>query len=150
MKMEIKPSDIEDLARGAAFLGSGGGGDPYIGGLLLQSAIEHGQAPQIISVDDIDDDAVVVPIAMMGAPTVMLEKSPTEPNPNGHYAALKKDWANPRPRLWRLRLVALMHYCPSSPLLVSGFPSSMVTVWGAPFRNCRWLPLISSVYLSPP
>ncbi|MDP6267974.1 MAG: DUF917 domain-containing protein [Arenicellales bacterium] len=79
--MEIKPSDIEDLARGAAFLGSGGGGDPYIGGLLLQSAIEHGQAPQIISVDDIDDDAVVVPIAMMGAPTVMLEKLPNGAEP---------------------------------------------------------------------
>ena len=79
--MEIKSSDIENLARGAAFLGSGGGGDPYIGGLLLEKAIEVGQPPTIISIDDIGDDAVVVPIAMMGAPTVMLEKLPNGAEP---------------------------------------------------------------------
>ena len=27
--MKIRQEDIDDLTRGAAFLGSGGGGDPY-------------------------------------------------------------------------------------------------------------------------
>ena len=40
---EIKVEDLRDLARGAAVLGTGGGGDPYVGRLLAQQAIRrHG------------------------------------------------------------------------------------------------------------
>ena len=66
--------DIEDLARGAAFLGSGGGGDPYIGRLMAEYAVREFGMPQIISVDDLDADTNVFPVAMVGAPTVMVEK----------------------------------------------------------------------------
>lgn len=68
--------NIEDLALGAAVLGTGGGGDPYIGKLMAQQAIrEHGPV-KLLSLEEIDDDALVVPAAMMGAPTVMIEKIP--------------------------------------------------------------------------
>lgn len=36
----ITDQDIDDLAVGAAVLGTGGGGDPYIGKLLAKAAIE--------------------------------------------------------------------------------------------------------------
>lgn len=71
---ELNEHDLEDLAVGAAILGAGGGGDPYIGKLLAQQAIrEHGPVT-IVDVDEVADDALVVPVAMMGAPTIMLEK----------------------------------------------------------------------------
>jgi DUF917 family protein len=73
----IIEDDLDDIARGAAILGTGGGGDPYIGRLLAASAVrEHGAVP-LVPLDEVGDDAVVLPVAMMGAPTVMVEKLPS-------------------------------------------------------------------------
>ena len=36
---EIGVCELPDIARGAAILGSGGGGDPYLGRLLAQRAL---------------------------------------------------------------------------------------------------------------
>jgi DUF917 family protein len=70
-------SEITALARGAAILGTGGGGDPYIGRLLAEAAMrEHGLVP-VVPLDGVPDDAVVVGVALMGAPTVMVEKIPS-------------------------------------------------------------------------
>ncbi|PXY20832.1 DUF917 domain-containing protein [Prauserella muralis] len=74
---EITLDDLGDIASGAAVLGTGGGGDPYIGRLLATSALRtHGPVP-LVSLDEVDGDAVVLPVAMMGAPTVMVEKLPS-------------------------------------------------------------------------
>ena len=70
----ITPEDLRDLARGAAFLGTGGGGDPYLGRLMAENAVREFGMPEIISVDDLSDDAMVFTAAMVGAPTVMIEK----------------------------------------------------------------------------
>jgi DUF917 family protein len=72
--IKIERSMIADLARGAAFLGSGGGGDPYIGGLFCMHAIERYGAPNLITLEALPDDANVYTIAGMGAPTVLVEK----------------------------------------------------------------------------
>ena len=73
--MRIGIEDLRHLATGSAFLGAGGGGDPYIGRLLASSAIEGFGSPELVSADQVDDDARVLTIAMLGAPTVMLEKA---------------------------------------------------------------------------
>lgn len=74
--MKIGLDDVEDLARGAAILGTGGGGDPYIGSLMLRQAIrEHGPV-ELIDVEALGDSDFAVPFAMMGAPTVLVEKLP--------------------------------------------------------------------------
>lgn len=70
----ISATDIVDLARGAAFLGTGGGGDPYIGRLMAEHAIREFGMPKVISVDELADDAAVFSAAMVGAPTVVMEK----------------------------------------------------------------------------
>ena len=71
---EVKePQDVKDMANGAVFLGSGGGGDPYIGELFLIRQIATGQYPKIIKASELDDDAFVVSIAGIGAPTVLVE-----------------------------------------------------------------------------
>lgn len=73
----IHEDDIDDIARGAAILGTGGGGDPYIGRLLARAAVrEHGPVT-LIPLERLPRDAVVLPVAMMGAPTVMVEKLPS-------------------------------------------------------------------------
>jgi DUF917 family protein len=80
MSWQITRDDLADLARGATLLGTGGGGDPYIGMMLVQGVLGDG-AITILDPDEIADDLFVIPTAQMGAPTVMIEKIPagTEP-----------------------------------------------------------------------
>lgn len=74
--MRIMLEDVVDLARGAAFLGAGGGGDPYIGRLMLERAIETHGPIELCAIDAIADDGLVATAAMLGAPSVMIEKLP--------------------------------------------------------------------------
>lgn len=72
----IDVDDLNDLAVGAAVLGTGGGGDPYIGRLMAAEAIRCYGPVTLIDPDEVDPDALVLPVGMMGAPTVMVEKLP--------------------------------------------------------------------------
>jgi len=69
--------DLPDLARGAALLGTGGGGDPYIGMLLVEQELRRGRTIDLLSVDEVDDDSLVIASAFMGAPTIVVEKVPS-------------------------------------------------------------------------
>src|SRR5258707_4694198 len=77
MSRLIGQREIEDIALGAAVLGTGGGGDPYIGKLMAVQSIRECGPALMVSADEIDDDAQVAMAAMMGAPTVMVEKLPS-------------------------------------------------------------------------
>lgn len=71
---------LSDLAVGCAFLGSGGGGDPYNALLELTelSAKMTGDVRiKLISADSLSDDDLVAPCGWVGAPTVSLEKLPS-------------------------------------------------------------------------
>lgn len=81
IQMHVTTDDIEDLAVGAAILGTGGGGDPHVGKLMAQQAIEEHGPVEIVDPDDVPADALVIPTAMMGAPTVVLEKLPSGHEP---------------------------------------------------------------------
>lgn len=72
----ITAENLEDIAIGAAVLGTGGGGDPYVGKLMAIQAINECGPVRLLDVDEIGDDDLIVPTAMMGAPTVMVEKLP--------------------------------------------------------------------------
>ncbi len=73
---ELDREDLKDLCRGAAFLGTGGGGDPYIGRLMVEHAMDESGPVTIIDPSEVPEDALVLPTAMMGAPTVLVEKIP--------------------------------------------------------------------------
>lgn len=66
--------DIEALAIGAAILGTGGGGNPYIGKLRCLQELRRGKRVPLIGLDELADDAAVVPIGGIGAPIVSIEK----------------------------------------------------------------------------
>lgn len=72
---QIGLQEIEDIALGAALLGAGGGGDPYIGKLIAIGAIQECGPVTLLDPEEVPDDALVVPIAMMGAPTILGEKA---------------------------------------------------------------------------
>jgi DUF917 family protein len=80
MSWQLTAADLPDLARGATLLGTGGGGDPYIGKMLVERVLGTGSIT-ILDPDELADDLFVIPTAQMGAPTVMVEKIPagTEP-----------------------------------------------------------------------
>lgn len=86
---KLGKKEIEDIAVGAALLGTGGGGDPYIGKLMALQAIEEFGPIELLSVDEVDDEALVVPSGMMGAPTVMIEKIPNGEEAIAAFQALE-------------------------------------------------------------
>jgi len=74
---ELNEQAVQYIAVGAAVLGTGGGGDPHIGKLMAMEAIRKYGPVRLLSPEDLEDDALVVPISMIGAPTVMNEKIPS-------------------------------------------------------------------------
>ncbi|USQ79152.1 DUF917 domain-containing protein [Ornithinimicrobium faecis] len=77
MSWTLTADAVRDLARGAAVLGTGGGGDPHVGALLAEQAIVAHGPVEVVPLNELPDDAMVVMVAMMGAPTVMVEKLPS-------------------------------------------------------------------------
>ena len=77
--IELTLNNLENFTRGAAFLGTGGGGDPYIGKLMLKHQLEKGKIIKILSPDEINDNFLVCNVLSMGAPTVFVEKVPNGP-----------------------------------------------------------------------
>ncbi len=73
--MRLEADDLMHIAMGAAFLGTGGGGDPYIGRLLAMNAVERFGLPTVVDADALSDDASVFSIAMLGVPAVLGEKA---------------------------------------------------------------------------
>jgi len=73
MKTVNSIEEIQDMARGAVFLGTGGGGDPYIGELFVTRQLIEGKRPVIIDAGELVDDAFVLSVAGIGAPTVLIE-----------------------------------------------------------------------------
>ena len=72
--IEIGARELEWLALGAAIFGAGGGGDPRLGHHMASQAIAHSGPVQLLDLGELDDDRLILPICMMGATTVMVEK----------------------------------------------------------------------------
>lgn len=87
---EISAADIDDICLGAAVLGTGGGGDPYIGGLMTRAALAQHGPVQLLSLDEVADDAHLVSVGDMGAPTVGIEKLRADNQPVNAVLALQK------------------------------------------------------------
>lgn len=72
----IDEEALNDITLGSTVLGSGGGGDPYVGMLLARDAIRRFGAVPLVDLDEVPDEANVVFIAGIGAPGVLIEKLP--------------------------------------------------------------------------
>jgi DUF917 family protein len=74
MPWDLTREDVQKIAIGAGILGTGGGGNPYRGMIRAQMQLELGLTLRIVGIDELPDDALVVPMGGMGAPTIGLEK----------------------------------------------------------------------------
>lgn len=70
----LTEADIEALAIGAAILGTGGGGNPYIGKLRCLRELRRGRRVPLYSLEELAEEALVAPIGGIGAPVVSVEK----------------------------------------------------------------------------
>ena len=86
----LHEENIEDIALGAAVLGTGGGGDPYVGKLMAREAIRQYGPVELYTLDELDDDDLIVPAAGMGAPIVIVEKLPAGDDMIRAFKALGK------------------------------------------------------------
>jgi uncharacterized protein len=86
----LEEKDLDYIGIGAAILGAGGGGDPYVGKLMAKQAIKKHGKVKLITTDEVPDDALIIPSAMMGAPAVMLEKLPNGGEPEAAFRSLEK------------------------------------------------------------
>ena len=67
----LSPDDVSPLLEGLAILGTGGGGSPTWGKAILEHEFSLGRIPQIIPLQDIDDQATVVSGGVMGSVKVL-------------------------------------------------------------------------------
>jgi DUF917 family protein len=72
--MQIDRENLDEHARGCAILGTGGGGDIYASVLATQVALEQAGPVAVHALDDLPDEALILPVAGWGAPTVGIEK----------------------------------------------------------------------------
>jgi DUF917 family protein len=70
----LKESDLLPLSIGAALLGTGGGGNPYVGMLRARELIRKGASVRVLPLDALPDDAWVGEVGGIGAPVVGVEK----------------------------------------------------------------------------
>jgi DUF917 family protein len=73
----LKSDELQALALGCSLLGSGGGGNPAYDLLIVEHALQQYGCVSLISMDELSDDALVIPLAFMGAPLIATEKLPS-------------------------------------------------------------------------
>lgn len=74
LKNRIDKEDLNDIAVGCTVLGSGGGGEVDQDLMLARYCLESYGDVGLIDIDSLDDNALVVPVGFMGAPSVCAEK----------------------------------------------------------------------------
>ena len=79
--MLVGVDTLDDLAAGSVFLATGGGGDSYVMLLLAHQVLRRTGPVELIDPSRVPDDAFVVAIGGLGAPSVSLELLPSAAGP---------------------------------------------------------------------
>src|SRR5271169_5265744 len=70
----LEEADLLPLSLGAALLGTGGGGNPYVGMLRARELLRKGASVEILPLEAIGDDDWIGSVGGIGAPVVSVEK----------------------------------------------------------------------------
>lgn len=73
---QIDEAALERIEIGAGILGTGGGGNPYLGRIMARELLRAGHRITVVNVDEVPDDALVTSIGGMGAPVISIERPP--------------------------------------------------------------------------
>ncbi|MFQ6029001.1 MAG: DUF917 domain-containing protein [Dehalococcoidia bacterium] len=71
---QVTEDNVESIAIGAGILGTGGGGNPYVGQLRACQALQEHGPVTVLDPQELADDARIVCVGGIGAPTVGIEK----------------------------------------------------------------------------
>ena len=71
---EVFDEDLDAIEIGAAILGTGGGGNPYIGKLRCREELKKGRKIPVLPLSELPDNAFVVSLGGIGSPVVGVEK----------------------------------------------------------------------------
>lgn len=71
---QIVEADLTPISIGAGILGTGGGGNPYLGFLRVRELLRNGGTVDVIDPHEIADDDLLVVVGGMGSPLVSYEK----------------------------------------------------------------------------
>ncbi|MET8825589.1 DUF917 domain-containing protein [Streptomyces sp. NPDC004610] len=147
---EITDRELPDMARGAAVLGTGGGGDPYVGRLLAQEAVRLHGPVSLVDVDEVPDDAVVVPTAFMGAPTVLVEKLPSGAEMTSALRAVEELIGRPATHTVSIEAGGLNSMIPITAAAELGLPLIDADGMGRAFPELQMLlPTLGGILASP-
>jgi hypothetical protein len=130
--------DLVDFCRGAAFLGAGGGGSPYLGRLHAERVMTEEKPVEIIGVDEVPDDALIIPTAGMGAPTVGIEKLERGDEPTLAFERLERHLGRKAFATMPVEMGGPTPSHRSSSARSSACRSSTPTGWAERFPSCRW------------
>lgn len=92
----IHSDNLYAYSMGATLLGSGGGGHPKILFDLVFYLMETFGNVNVLSLTDLNDEDLVVPIAMVGAPLVIIEKQANLRMFDELYAQIMRDYPHKR------------------------------------------------------
>lgn len=147
---EITADRLDDMARGAGILGTGGGGDPYAGKLLAREAIrKHGPVP-LVAIDEVPADATVVAISGMGAPTVLLEKLPAGTEELAALRALEATLGRPATHIVPIEIGGVNSMIPIAAAAQAGLPIVDGDAMGRAFPEAQMvLPTLIGVSNTP-
>ena len=70
----VGAQDLAHIALGAGILGTGGGGNTYLGFLRARQLLRSGHAIRVIPPEALGDDQWAIPVGGIGAPTVSVER----------------------------------------------------------------------------
>ena len=71
---EVTEEILDALEIGAGILGTGGGGNPYLGKVEARLHLRAGHTIQVVSIAELSDDAFATSVGGMGSPTVGIER----------------------------------------------------------------------------
>lgn len=72
--LHLDASNLQELAVGCAVLGCGGGGDLGLGVIMAVEAVRRHGALSVVGLDELDDEAWIMPCGMIGAPAIATER----------------------------------------------------------------------------
>jgi len=73
---KLEARDLEALCVGAAILGSGGGGHPAVLSDTIRFFMDQYGSVDVMPVSAVEPDDLIIPLAMVGAPLIFMEKVP--------------------------------------------------------------------------
>ncbi len=141
---------IRRIALGSTVLGTGGGGDPYIGRLMAEKAVRECGDVELVSPAEVPPDACVFLCGMMGAPAVIVEKLPSGREAIAAIDALTRVLGRPVTHISSLEAGGINSMIPIAAAARTGLPMIDADGMGRAFPELQMLlPTLEGIRATP-